>query len=64
MTTGGGTARDEREWWKRRGFVEVLVVERAGVEARLGNGGRLPEVEVRFHKPFYVRFGWFAESRD
>lgn len=50
---GGFGGRDEREFWKGRGFVELGVVERASVAVGLmngggGGGGKGPETEVRF----------------
>ncbi|GAA6043292.1 hypothetical protein JCM8097_003040 [Rhodosporidiobolus ruineniae] len=48
LLEGGGAAGDEREWWKSRGFVQLVEVETAtvGVSTTSGSGTSATEVAV------------------
>ncbi|GAA5851925.1 hypothetical protein JCM8547_000101 [Rhodosporidiobolus lusitaniae] len=45
-SVGGGTARYEAEWWKRRGFVQLAEVEKGSLVVKVGNGLALPDLEL------------------
>ncbi|GAA5882896.1 hypothetical protein JCM1840_000742, partial [Sporobolomyces johnsonii] len=43
---GGGGAGEGWRWWKAKGFVQLLEVERASVQVKQGNGLVLPDFEL------------------
>jgi autophagy-related protein 2 len=47
LTEGNASSRTGCEYWKSRGFVQLLDLERSSIQARQGNGLIYPDFEVR-----------------
>jgi len=58
LTEGNASSRTGCEYWKSRGFVQLLDLERSSIQARQGNGLIYPDFEVRL--PLALSFA----SRD